>query len=73
MKVLPGKSPANFNMWSRGCKAMYCPRCDRSLKKDNLERLNEELKKKFNKDALEHGNCPVCGTPLIDVEGGAGQ
>lgn len=52
---------------------MYCPRCDRSLKKDNLERLNEELKKKFNKDALEHGNCPVCGTPLIDVEGGAGQ
>jgi len=47
---------------------MYCPRCDRTLRKERLERTNEELKSMFNKDALEHGACPVCGTALIDLD-----
>lgn len=46
---------------------MYCPRCERSIKKDDLERLNEELKSKFQRDSLERGECPVCGTRLIDL------
>ncbi|WP_019176375.1 hypothetical protein [Methanomassiliicoccus luminyensis] len=45
---------------------MYCPRCDRTIKKDDLDQLNQELKKKFDVDSLERGNCPVCGTALID-------
>jgi hypothetical protein len=47
---------------------MYCPRCDRTLPKDRLERANEALKSQFNKSSLEHGNCPVCDTPLIDLD-----
>ncbi len=46
---------------------MYCPRCERTIKKERLEKLNEELKSRFEKDSLEHGACPVCGTKLIDV------
>ena len=46
---------------------MYCPRCERTIKKERLEKLNEELKSRFEKDSLKHGACPVCGTKLIDV------
>ena len=46
---------------------MYCPRCDRTIKKDNLEQLNQELKNKFEVDSLEKGKCPVCGTALVDL------
>lgn len=46
---------------------MYCPRCDRTIKKDDLGRLNQELKKRYDVDSLEKGNCPVCGTALIDL------
>lgn len=48
---------------------MYCPRCDRTIKKDHLEQVNQELKRKFDVDSLEKGNCPVCGTALIDRSG----
>jgi len=47
--------------------SMYCPRCDRSIKNKDLDELNQELKRKFDRDSLEHGNCPVCGTPLLDL------
>ena len=46
---------------------MYCPRCDRTIKTTDLEKLNQELKSKFGQDALEKGDCPVCGTQLIDL------
>ncbi len=46
---------------------MYCPRCERSIKDKNLDELNKELKAKFDQDSLEHGDCPVCGTPLISL------
>ncbi len=46
---------------------MYCPRCDRTIKKERLEAINRELKGKFQVDALEKGTCPVCGSPLVDL------
>ncbi len=46
---------------------MYCPRCERTISKERIEAINAELKRRFDKDSLEHGNCPVCGTPLIDL------
>ncbi len=46
---------------------MYCPRCDRTIKTNDLEKLNKELKEKFGRDSLEKGDCPVCGTQLIDL------
>jgi len=48
---------------------MYCPRCDRTIKKERLEAINHELKKKFKVDSLERGTCPVCGSPLVDLAG----
>ena len=47
---------------------MYCPRCDRTINKERLKDLDQELKRKFNKDSLEHGKCPVCDTLLIKTE-----
>lgn len=46
---------------------MYCPRCERTIKRKDLDELNKELKDKFEQDSLEHGKCPVCDTPLIDL------
>lgn len=45
---------------------MYCPKCERMIKKERIEEIREELKKRFKSESLERGLCPVCGTPLID-------
>jgi ssDNA-binding Zn-finger/Zn-ribbon topoisomerase 1 len=47
---------------------MYCPRCDRTIKEERLEELDNELKKKFNKDSIERGKCPVCDAPLLRLK-----
>jgi len=47
---------------------MYCPKCDRTIKKERLAQINQELKERYKKDSLERGLCPVCGTGLIDLE-----
>jgi ssDNA-binding Zn-finger/Zn-ribbon topoisomerase 1 len=47
---------------------MYCPKCDRTIKKERLAQINQELKERYKKDSLERGLCPVCGTDLIDLE-----
>ncbi|NYT12744.1 MAG: hypothetical protein GKC03_09415 [Methanomassiliicoccales archaeon] len=46
---------------------MYCPKCEKSLKKERLEELEKQLKERFDDDSLGRGLCPVCGTPLIDL------
>jgi len=47
---------------------MYCPRCERTISKERMERVERELRERFGNDALSRGRCPVCGTPLIDLE-----
>ncbi|MDD1773817.1 MAG: hypothetical protein LUQ14_04250 [Methanomassiliicoccales archaeon] len=46
---------------------MYCPKCERTIKKERLDQVKKELKSRFGSDSLEKNICPVCGTPLIDV------
>ncbi len=46
---------------------MYCPKCERTIKKERIEEIREELKRRYRSDSLEKGLCPVCGTPLIEV------
>ena len=46
---------------------MYCPRCEKTIKKERMEEINKNLKNRFDKDSLEHGSCPVCGTQLLDL------
>ncbi|MCU0861921.1 MAG: hypothetical protein MUE65_06360 [Methanomassiliicoccales archaeon] len=47
---------------------MYCPKCDRTIKKERLEALRKELAERYQRDQLEKGRCPVCSTPLLDLE-----
>jgi|WetSurMetagenome_2_1015567.scaffolds.fasta_scaffold45219_2 ssDNA-binding Zn-finger/Zn-ribbon topoisomerase 1 len=47
---------------------VYCPKCEKTIKKDRIKQVNQELKDRFNKDSLEKGQCPVCGTRLLDPE-----
>jgi hypothetical protein len=49
-------------------RSMYCPRCEKSIKKERLEELSKELKSKFGSSSLDQGACPVCGTVLLDPE-----
>jgi len=47
---------------------VYCARCDKSIPKDDLEKLSKELIEKFGNKSLLMGKCPVCGTTLIDMD-----
>ncbi|MDD1746172.1 MAG: hypothetical protein LUQ16_00240 [Methanomassiliicoccales archaeon] len=47
---------------------MYCAKCDKSIKKEKLESIRKELVDRYHRDPLGEGLCPVCGTPLVDVE-----
>jgi ssDNA-binding Zn-finger/Zn-ribbon topoisomerase 1 len=47
---------------------MYCPRCEKTIKKERLAQVNRELKERFASSALDKGLCPVCGYRLLDRE-----
>ncbi len=47
---------------------VYCPKCEKNIKKERLADVNRQLKEKFGKDSLEKGQCPVCGTALLDLD-----
>lgn len=34
-----------------------------------MEAIRKELMEKYHQDPLGMGLCPVCNTPLVDVEG----
>jgi ssDNA-binding Zn-finger/Zn-ribbon topoisomerase 1 len=46
---------------------MYCPKCDKSIKRERIAEVNLTLKEKFKTNNLERGLCPVCGTRLFDL------
>jgi ssDNA-binding Zn-finger/Zn-ribbon topoisomerase 1 len=46
---------------------MYCPKCDKTIKRERIAEVNLTLKEKFKSDNLERGLCPVCGTRLFDL------
>ena len=46
---------------------MYCPKCDKTIKRERIAEINLTLKEKFKSDNLERGLCPVCGTQLFDL------
>jgi ssDNA-binding Zn-finger/Zn-ribbon topoisomerase 1 len=66
----------NFLSWpSKGfyfrdalLERVYCPKCEKTIKKERIKQVNQELKDRFNMDSLEKGQCPVCGTGLLDPE-----
>jgi ssDNA-binding Zn-finger/Zn-ribbon topoisomerase 1 len=50
----------------KGC--VYCPRCDKSIPKDQLEERSAQLIALSGSDSLKRGICPVCGTRMIDTD-----
>ncbi|MDH3365624.1 MAG: cytochrome c-type biogenesis protein CcmH [Thermoplasmata archaeon] len=46
----------------------YCPKCDRTIPKERLESIDEELRVKFDMELAGSMRCPVCETEFIDLE-----
>lgn len=46
---------------------MYCPKCEKTIRKERFDELKKELQDRFENDSLSQGLCPVCGTPLIEL------
>jgi len=46
---------------------MYCPKCDKTIKRERIASVNLTLKESFKNNNLEKGLCPVCGTGLFDL------
>jgi len=46
---------------------MYCPKCDKTIKRERIAAANLALKERFKNDNLERGLCPVCGMRLFDL------
>jgi len=58
----------NYLYHGSECGGVYCPKCEKTIKKERLAEVNRQLKARFKKDSLEQGQCPVCGTQLLDTE-----
>jgi len=50
----------------KGC--VYCPKCNKSIPKDELEERARQLINMVGNDSLLKGRCPVCGTGMIDMD-----
>ena len=46
---------------------MYCPKCEKTIKRERITEVNLTLKEKFGSNNLEKGLCPVCGIRLFDL------
>jgi len=46
----------------------YCPKCDRTISKERVEKVDRELKARFGVAKLAELRCPVCDTEYIDLE-----
>ncbi len=50
----------------KGC--IYCPKCDKSVPKEEIEERSQQLMALAGFDSLKQGVCPVCGTRMIDMD-----
>lgn len=51
------------------CLAVYyCPKCDRTISKDRVEKADRELREKFGISKLSDLRCPVCDCEYIDLD-----
>jgi len=46
----------------------YCPKCDRTIPKELVGKVDRELKERFDIDRLSKRRCPVCDTDYIDLD-----
>jgi hypothetical protein len=46
----------------------YCPKCDRTISKERMEKADHELKERFDIDRLSKRRCPVCDTEYINLD-----
>jgi ssDNA-binding Zn-finger/Zn-ribbon topoisomerase 1 len=46
----------------------YCPKCDKTIPKDRVEKTDMELRERFGIEKLSHLRCPVCDTEYIDLD-----
>jgi hypothetical protein len=46
----------------------YCPKCDRTIPKERVAKVDRELKERFDIDRLSKRRCPVCDTEYIDLD-----
>jgi hypothetical protein len=46
----------------------YCPKCDRTIPKERVEKADRELREKFGITKLSSLRCPVCDTEYLDLD-----
>jgi len=46
----------------------YCPKCDKTLPKEKVEKIDMELRERFGIDKLSRLRCPVCDAEYIDLD-----
>lgn len=46
----------------------YCPRCDKTIPKERVDKTDRELKEKFGVSGLSDLRCPVCDCEYIDLD-----
>lgn len=46
----------------------YCPKCDRTISKERVERADRELRERYGVGKLSELKCPVCDCEYIDLD-----
>ena len=46
----------------------YCPKCDKTISKDRVEKIDTELRERFGVEKLSRLRCPVCDAEYIDLD-----
>ena len=46
----------------------YCPKCDRTISKDRVERADRELRERYGVSKLSELRCPICDCEYIDLD-----
>ena len=46
----------------------YCPKCDKTIPKEKVEKIDMELRERFGVEKLSRLRCPVCDAEYIDLD-----